>query len=128
MSKTDKTNPYWVKLARREWGASEQHEHHGKYFTGTCEVKVPMPPTRGRDYTATCEVWQSYYNNPAGHKIWGRHPKRATRKALGFENGIRMELRQLRRQWRLEPDRDSIDSSWGAPRRRCQVRDPWNWD
>lgn len=130
MSKTDKTNPPWVKLARREWGARPRHWHHGRWFTGICEEVAPVPRSRRskQDTGIGCEIWISYYSDYAGGKVYGRRPKRSTRKALGFEGAIRADLRRLRRQWAYEPDRESIDSSWGAPRRRCQVRDPWHWD
>ncbi len=127
MSKTDKTNPHWVKIRRRDVGIREYHEHHGKYFHGVCELVDAMPMTRRGKEEASCEAWVSYYGR-WGHKIFGRTPKRATRKLLGFEGKNRGELLRLRRLWKLEPIREDIDSSWAAPRRRCQVRDPWNWD
>lgn len=127
MSKTDKTNPYWVKLARREWGAKVKHVHHGKWFTGICVVAAPRPIPRRDNDLSVCEIWQSYYSSRFGSKIWERFPRRKVRKLIGFEGKVRGELVKLRRRWRYE-DREDIDSSWGAPRRRCQVRDPWHWE
>ena len=132
MSKTDKTNPYWVQIRRREGAVKGFYEHHRCVLGRPCNLGEPLPVTRSgvsrvwnpeRRYA--CEIWPKYSEN---NMIFGRRPKRSTRKAYGFEGAIRAELRRLRRQWAYEPDRESIDSSWGAPRRRCQVRDPWHWD
>lgn len=126
MSKTDKTNPYWVKIARRDCSVKEIHAHHGKDFHGTCEIVNALPMTRRSKDIPSCEAWVSFYGR-WGDKIFGRTPKKSTRKLIGFEGKIRGELNRLRRQW-IHTDRDDIDSSWGAPRRRCQVRDPWHWE
>ena len=126
MSKIDKTAPYWIHVQYPPEGVVIEATHHcGNGYDCDLGVYLPSPRHGGRVIMPRCRLWPKRY---ICDKVYGRHPKRATRKALGFENGIRTQLRQLRRQWRLEPDRDSIDSSWGAPRRRCQVRDPWCWD
>ncbi len=129
MSRTDKTNPYWVKIRRREGNIKplrEYHEHRGGHKE--CDIDAYMPVPR-RLWPVVpqqnCELWMRHSDN---HMFYGRRPKRSTRKAIGFENGIRMRLVAQRRDWRLEPIRDDIDSSLGAPRRHCQVRDPWHWD
>lgn len=128
MSKTDKTNPYWMQVQDPPQGVIiVAHHRCGNGYE--CDLGVYMPCTRGdrgrRVMMPRCCLWPKQYHC---YKIYGRYPKRSTRRALGFEGAIRADLRRLRRQWAYEPDRESIDSSWGAPRRRCQVRDPWHWD
>lgn len=128
MSKTDKTDPYWIQLLNPPAGVIVEGLHRcGNGFE--CDMGVYLPKPRNGPHGGVvlprCRLWtKRYYCS----KIYGRHPKREVRKALGFEGKNRGELLRLRRLWRLEPIREDIDSSWGAPRRRCQVRDPWNWD
>lgn len=128
MSRTDKTDPYWVQIRYRDTNTLRAfHRHFGSlYEEHGCQIAYPVP----RYYPSfsnwkVCEWWPRYkeYN-----KFFGRRPNKATRKAIGFEAKNRMELRKLRRDWRLESIREDIDSTYGAPRRRCQVRDPWHWD
>lgn len=127
MSKTDKTDPHWIHVQNPPKGVIIVAHH---YCGGNieCDLGVYLPCTRGehqrRVVMPRCRLWPKRYHCD---KIYGRHPRREVRRALGFEGKIRGELVKLRRQWRFE-DRDDIDSSWGAPRRRCQVRDPWHWD
>lgn len=127
MSRTDKTDPYWIRLLNPPKGVIVEAVHRcGNGVECDLGVYLPAPrhgPRRGV-VLPRCSLWtKRYYNS----KIYGRHPCREVRKAMGYEGGIRGELRRLRRDWKYE-DREDIDSSWGAPRRRCQVRDPWNWD
>jgi len=128
MSKTDKTAPYWIQVLYPPKGVVIV-AHHRCGSVDECDLGVFLPSTRGEHRRAQlkplCNLWPKHYRCD---KIYGRHPKRAVRKALGFEGSIRMQLRQLCRRWRYASDRDSIDSSWGAPRRRAQVRDQWHWD
>lgn len=134
MSKTDKTNPYWIHVQHPPKGVTIVARHrcgNGR----ECDLGVYLPAQRAEHIRHAghwrsiilprCQLWPKSYHCD---KIYGRHPKQSTRKALGFEGAIRADLRRLRRHWASEPDRESIDSSWGAPRRRCQVRDPWHWD
>lgn len=127
MSKTDKTDPYWIQVQRPPKGVVIV-EHHRCGNGRKCDLGIYLPCTRRpggrRVLMPHCNLWPKRYRCD---KIFGRHPRREVRKALGFEGKIRGELVKLRRQWRHE-DREGIDSSWGAPRRRCQVRDPWHWD
>lgn len=130
MSRTDKTNPYWLKIRRREGAVKGFYEHHrcgwDRYqrIRHPCDLDEPRPINRGGKWQR-CEIWPKYSEN---NMLYGRHPDRSARKALGFEGGIRARLVRQRRDWRLEPIREDIDSSLGAPRRHCQVRDPWYWD
>lgn len=128
MSKTDKTNPYWVKLARMEWGAKPRHWHHGRWFTGVCEVVTPMPRSRrnGMEDVNGCEIWQSYYNDYGGNKIWGRFPKGDSRKDFGKDGRARMELRRLKHKWATVA-REDIDSFEAAPYQRW-LWAKWYWD
>lgn len=126
MSKTDKTNPFYVKIARREGAVKPWRIYHYTADPHDCHPVAPLP-IRAERYRRQdqCEIWNRYSENDV---IYGRHPSREVRRTLGFENSIRTELRKLRRQWASESDRESIDSNWGAPRRKRQVRDPWHWD
>lgn len=125
MSRTDKTDPWWLKLSRKEWHAQEEHTHHGPRFTGVCEVIAPLPPTRGKRHHA-CEVWQSYYNSPFGDKIWGRHPKGKQRRLCGNDGRARSTLRRLKHKW-ATVDREDIDSFEAAPYQRW-LWAKWYWD
>lgn len=125
MSRTDKTNPYWVKIARREGNVKPWRVWHYTNKPHDCQPVPPAPRRQERHQFGVCEVWNRYSDNG---KIYGRRPGTETRRTIGFEGGIRTELVKLRRQWASEPDRESIDSSWRAPRRKRHVRDPWHWD
>ena len=124
MSRTDKTNPYWVQIARREGNAKPWRVYHVHGCGGMCVPVVPIPPRGGRNYEV-CEIWFRYSEN---NRFYGRQPKRATRKLIGREGGIRTKLVAQRRAWALETDRESIDSMWHAPTARRHLYDPWWWD
>lgn len=139
MSRTDKTDPIWVKVARRTntmWPWRTFHGcHHWAWkpssLPNLCDLgsRESLPRNRSNGKKGpTCSVDVISCYSTAGRKIWGQHPKRATRRALGFGGRNRMLLRKLRHDWKLEPVRDDIDSTLHAPRRKCQARDPWHWD
>lgn len=129
MSRTDKTNPSWVKMLRREGNVKPWQiwHNHNKHAESGCNPVVVLPETYGRWRFVDCEVWPRHTWSEL-NRIYGRHPNRETRRLLGFEGRNRMLLRRLRRDWRLEPVREDIDSTLWAPRRRCQVRDTWRFD
>ena len=126
MSKTDKTNPYWVKIAQREGNVRpwrEYHRHHWDYWDGVCTLRNPLPRVRDATFHA-CEVWNRDEDNG---KIFGRRPKRSTRKAMGRSRRHRADLVRLRRLW-LWQDREDIDSLENAPINHRYLYDPWDWD
>lgn len=129
MSKTDKTNPWWVKIRRREGNVKplkEYHEHRGGHKECDIDAYLPVPRCMWPVTPQTnCELWMRHSDN---HMFYGRRPNRETRKALGFEGTNRMRLRKLRIQWKQEPIREDIDSTLHAPRNAKYVRDPWCWD
>ena len=122
MSRTDKTNPYWVQIDRREGNIKPWRIYHAIDCDGWC---TPRTPKFAEHRFTTCEIWMRYSDN---YKFYGRHPKRATRKAMGRNNAARAELVKLRRQWAQETDREAIDSMWNAPTVRRHLYDPWWWD
>lgn len=127
MSKTDKTNPHWVKAARREWGIRETHVHHGKWFHGACVVGVSMPQTRRNgEEQFSCHVFPSYYMW-RGDKVYGRHPKGKARKECGQDGRARATLRRLRHKWMRAAEVEDIDSFEAAPYKRW-LWAKWYWD
>lgn len=127
MSRTDKTDPYWVQLrdpdfpwpireshmCNRNWGMSDPHE---------CDLDFPIPRTRWKGFRA-CEYWPRYkdYN-----KIWGR--PRYRRSFKSFQDGrARTDLRRLKARWLKESDREEIDSTENVPTSRWRWR-RWYWD
>lgn len=123
MSRTDKTNPPWVKTTRREGNRKPWRIYHLPSCDGWC-APVAIHGYRWGPFDR-CEVWCRHSDNG---KIYGRRPKRETRKSIGRNNGARAELVRLRRDWRLETDREDIDSMWHAPTARRHLFDPWWWD
>lgn len=129
MSKTDKTKPSWLKI-KELWAEGEvviMHACNGY----NCNPQVWMSRGRGgQTHWLHSRIPCYVYANDAHStsKIYGRRPNKATRKALGFEGRNRALLRKLCYEWLHADDRDSIDSFYGAPKRHCQVRDPWDWD
>lgn len=128
MSRTDKTNPAWVKIMRREGNRKPWHicHNHNKHADG-CHPIVILPETRGRRRFINCEMWPRYNWQEHNH-IYGRRPHKKARRLLGFERSNRARLRKLRRDWLLEPIPQDIDSTLWAPRRRCQSHDRWHFD
>lgn len=122
MSKTDKTNPPWVKETRREGNRKPWRIYHLPSCRGMC---TPIPRLDPFFPWLDCEIVCRYSDND---KIYGRRPNRVTRKALGRNDAARAELVRLRRQWAREPDREDIDSMWHAPTARRHLFDPWWWD
>ena len=135
MARTDKTNPDWVKVTRREGNTKPWRVWHlclgaprpyGKeHRAGRCEPMVPLPQTRRNGQERGCEIYCAYHDND---KIYGRRPKRSTRKAMGKDGSSRAKLVAQRRAWRLEPEPDTIDGLEGASQRHRQLYDPWWWD
>jgi hypothetical protein len=127
MSKTDKTNPYWIHVryppasvvivARHQCGNGVE-----------CDLDAPLPCTRNgkgrRIVMPRCQLWPKRYRCD---KIFGRHPKRSTRKAMGRDRALRHDLVRLRRKW-LWQDREDIDSLENAPINHRYLYDPWDWD
>lgn len=135
MSRTDKTNPYWLKIARGDVYGSPLDVTHRcirkskwdrRETLPDCIIVVPLPMTRGYKRFENCELWVSAYDVP-GRKVWGNRPDKATRKEMGFEGRNRMLLRQLRLRWKSEPLED-IDSTENAPRNKRHSHNRWHWD
>jgi hypothetical protein len=124
MSRTDKTNPPWVKLTRREGNIEPWRIRHLRSCRGMCTPVARLP---GIFIQLDCEILCSYYGRD-GNKIYGRHPKRATRKASGRSRRHRAHLVRLRRQWLREPEPDTMDSLEGAPVNHRYLYDLWDWD
>jgi hypothetical protein len=119
MSRTDKTNPYWVQVNRREGNIKPWRIYHVRTCDGTCMPGIPLPH---RPRYTDCEIWFRYSEN---NRFYGRQPRRATRKLIGREGGIRTKLVAQRRAWALERDREGIDSYAGAPKQPRCVIDRW---
>lgn len=127
MSRTDKTDPYWVQLrdpgfrwpirqmhmCNRRWGMLEPHE---------CDLDFPAPRTRRKDSRA-CEYWPRYRDYS---KIYGR-PR--YRRSFGpfQDRRARADLRRLKAEWLREPIRGDIDSTENLPTRRW-LWARWYWD
>lgn len=135
MSRTDKTNPYWLKIARGDVYGSQFEVTHRCVRSShwdfrkqlpECIIAPPIPRSRDEHKVDGCEIWVSAYDVP-GRKMWGNRPNKATRKAMGFEGGNRMRLRALRLRWKSEPWED-IDSTENAPRNKRHSHDRWHWD
>jgi len=77
MSRTDKTAPYWVQIARREGNIKPWRIYHVEHCDGTCTPGTPLP---GRPRFTQCEIWMRYSDN---YLFYGRRPKRSTRIAAG---------------------------------------------
>lgn len=129
MSKTDKTEPSWLKV-RELWAKGEvEIIHHCNGYN--CNPQVWMPRSRTGQVHRYGDQYPCYVYANDTHstsKVYGRRPSKATRKQLGFEGRNRALLRKLRYEWLHEPERDTIDSFYGAPQRHRQVCDPWDWD
>ena len=121
MSRTDKTAPYWVQIARREGNIKPWRIYHVEHCDGTCTPGTPLP---GRPRFTQCEIWMRYSDN---YLFYGRRPKRSTRKATGRSRRHRADLVRLRRLW-LWQDREDIDSMQGAPINHRYLYDLWDWD
>lgn len=128
MSRTDKTNPYWMQVMDPPKGVIIV-AHHRCGNGRECDLGIHLPCIRGehgaRILKPHCSLWPKRYRCD---KIFGRHPKRATRKAMGRSAGLRQDLVHLRRQWLREPEPDTIDSLQGAPINHRYLYDPWDWD
>jgi len=127
VSRTDKTNPHWVKAARREKGTSENHRHHGPYFSGACQLEVDLPQSRWHKALppSNCHL-STWYYGWSGDLIYGRHPKGKSRKLDGKDGRARAKLRQLKHKWSTV-DVDDIDSFEAAPYQRW-LWAKWYWD
>lgn len=137
MSRTDKTDPVWVKVARRQgtwWPFEDFHAcQHQAWrsgirgsWDGVCDLTDDLPRNRNNGEWQHCRVTVEYYSR-GGRKLYGRQPKRSTRKVIGFEGANRMKLRVLRGRWKSAPGED-VDSLESAPRNKRHARDPWRWD
>lgn len=125
MSRTDKTDPYWVKIARRDYSVKPLHRHYGREFWergGVCDLADPLPRTR-RGRWRGCENWCSSYG-PYADKVFGRYPR--SRKAWGKDGRARATLRRLKHKW-ATVDREDIDSFEAAPYQRW-LWAKWYWD
>lgn len=123
MSKTDKTDPWWIQIRRMPMGMlREKHWHHGHFgTTPECDLDFPEPATR-RDFRH-CELWPSYERQ---QKLWGR--SRWRRSFRSFQDGrARADLRRLKAKWVREPIRGDIDSTENLPTSRWRWR-RWYWD
>lgn len=130
MSHTDKTDPPWVQLERMLRINKVLIIHY--CHSHDCKPMVWRPSGRRQheccwrhDRVAYCDVWG---RSGEEYKIFKRRPRKSTRKELGNEGKIRAQLRKLRQDWKYSSTREDIDSSFGAPRRHCQVRDLWSFD
>jgi|SRR5688572_6395642 len=126
MSKTDKTNPYWMHIKYPPKGVVivAQHRCGGGF---ECDLGVPMPGVRGtwrRAALLRCQLWPKRYRCD---KVFGRRPNRSTRKAMGRDRALRHDLVRLRRLW-LWQDLEDIDSLENAPINHRYLYDPWDWD
>lgn len=129
MSHTDKTDPPWVQLERMLRVNKVLIIHY--CHSHDCEPNVWLPAVRGgltrniRYRFMYCDVWG---RSGEEYKMFKRRPRKAARRALGNEGKIRAQLRKLRQDWKHCTAREDIDSSFGAPRRHCQVRDRRSFD
>lgn len=132
MSRTDKTNPYWLKIKRDElygepleiWHYCHRDKFRRAHMPG-CTPEPGLPATR-RVSKWYCRIYVSAYGL-RGRKIWGNRPDKATRKAIGFEGRNRMLLRQMKLAWKSAPLED-IDSTENAPRNKRHSHNRWLWD
>lgn len=95
MSKTDKTNPLWVKLLQNPEWCEERHDHRN----GICDVQ---PIENGFRYPHShCGYWVSDLGN---QYVWVRHTKseQAYRKEANgrARNELRMDMQELRKMTR----------------------------
>lgn len=134
MSRTDKTNPYWLKIARGDThGAPREHHHlcqdakkYGYTPIPECNLAPPVPNVRRNGERRGCQIWVGAYD-PRSHKVWGHHRSNSYRKAEGFEGRNRMLLRQMKLAWKSAPLED-IDSTENAPRNKRHSHNRWLWD
>lgn len=132
MSKTDKTDPYWVQLRDPDfkWGVRAHHYHHLRGWDGVCRIVWPTPPTRRPGWrlrmtqgNIDCEFWPRYMDND---KVYGR--SRWRRRWGSFQDHrVRADLRRLKARWLKETDREEIDSTENMPTSRWRWR-RWYWD
>lgn len=125
MSRTDKTDPYWVQLRDPgfKWPIRAHHQCYGSSYRNAraCDLDFPGPPTRGK--WRGCEYWPRYWDND---KLYGRPRYRRSHGSFQ-DRKARADLRRLRAAWVRESDREEIDSTHNAPSRRwCWRR--WYWD
>jgi len=121
MSKTDKTNPYWVQISRREGNIKPWRIYHRIDCDGWC---TPSTPRFMEHRFTRCEIWMRYSDN---YLFYGRRPKRSTRKATGRSRRHRADLVRLRHKW-LWQEREDIDSLENAPINHRYLYDLWDWD
>lgn len=135
MSRTDKTNPYWLKIKHRDVYGSPLDVTHRcvrssrwdcRETLPECIIAPPIPRSRDEHKVDGCEVWVSAYDI-LGRKVWGNRPDKATRKAVGFEGRNRMLLRQMKLAWKSAPLED-IDCTENAPRNKRHSHNRWHWD
>lgn len=129
MSRTDKTDPYWVQM--RDPGfpyrLTEHHFHHLSWWRGECEIDFPIPITRRPRWSPEngirCEYRPWYWDND---KLYGR--SRWRRRWGSFQDRrARADLRRLKSRWLKETDLAEIDSTQNVPTSRWRWR-RWYWD
>lgn len=117
MSRTDKTNPTWVKLLQNPQWREEQHDHRN----GECILK---PITKDWHYPRVdCGYWVSDLGN---QHVWSRHTKSEQmyrQEANGkARNNLRMDMREI-----MKMAREDIEDCefLSYPHRHQALWDTW---
>jgi hypothetical protein len=124
MSRTDKTNPYWVQVRHMPPGLLRaKHWHWGG---SECDLSLPLAAAiqrRSPHWWHQCELLPEYWRE---QKMFDRPGYRRSFKS--FQDGrARADLRRLKARWLKETDHEEIDSTENLPTSRWRWR-RWYWD
>jgi hypothetical protein len=113
VSKTDKTNPFWVQIKQNPELQKEVHDHRN----GICDLKFRDQPWRDR---YSCNYYVSYYSKN-GRKIFGRCSAAEQSYRNEANGSARTQLRNTMSELRKMSLNDVYDHDVKNPHHRHQA-------